>query len=358
MPIYIADLEERARDILPRSAWMFLKNGAYPEMTLRDNRDAFQRYKLRPRCLRRDVTARDLTATVLGRQVSLPFGIAPTGINKLIHPDGEIATAKAAETMGALYILSTSASIPMEDVATSSPNGMKWFQLYVMAAQDATEALIHRAENAGYRALVVTVDTPILGRREIELRQQFFLPDDIRMCHFEKPDASGERNLNTSVAAFNQGLTWQDLKWMKKVTKLPLILKGIMTAEDAQLAAESGIAAIIVSNHGARQLDGVPATIDVLPEIVRAVDGRCEIYFDGGITHGSDIFKALALGAQMVFVGKGILYGLACGGQQGVEKALSILRDELSNTMALMGCSSIKHIEKDMVIHQSLLPKL
>eukprot|EP00918_Siedleckia_nematoides_P049941 GHVU01109341.1.p1 GENE.GHVU01109341.1~~GHVU01109341.1.p1 ORF type:complete len:318 (+),score=22.85 GHVU01109341.1:92-955(+) len=280
----------------------------------------------------------------------------------MAHPEGEVATASAAAKMGVGYTLSTIATSSLEDVSQGAPDGLRFFQLYIYRDRDITLNLLRRAEKCGFNVLMLTVDTPFFGKRLADNRNKFKLPPHLKMANFESMDFKGsgvsqskkESGLNEYAnSLFDPSLTWKDLAWLKTVTKLPIILKGILTAEDALLAVSACVAGIVVSNHGARQLDTVPATIDALPEIVRAVNGRCEVYLDGGVRLGTDVFKALAIGAQAVFIGRPAVYGLACGGEEGVKKVLEILQEEFSTALAFAGCSNIADIKPDMVVHQS-----
>ncbi|CAN7995082.1 unnamed protein product, partial [Ixodes hexagonus] len=302
-----------------------------------------RRLRLRPRMLR-GVRNRDMTVTLLGRQrLSMPVGIAPSAMQKMAHSDGEEATAKAAENAGTVMILSTLSTTSLEDVRKAAPNAVLWYQLYVFQDRNLTRSLVKRAEQSGYSALVLTVDAPVFGRRVSDVRKRFSLPSNLKLANFNgteltslsSPTGSGLEAYANSL--FDQSLTWADVQWLRNITYLPVILKGILTAEDAVLAVRHGIPAIIVSNHGGRQLDGVASTIEVLPKIVRAVYGHMDVYLDGGVRQGTDVIKALALGAKAVFVGRPALWGLAYKGEQGVSKMLDIFREEIDRAMALMG---------------------
>ncbi|XP_054282740.1 uncharacterized protein LOC128999963 [Macrosteles quadrilineatus] len=356
----VDDFETFALSTLPKPAADYYSSGAEHGHTLGLNREAFRRLRIRPRMLI-DMTGLTMSTTVLGERVSLPIGIAPTAMQKMAHPLGECANAKAAGALGTIFTLSTIATSSLEELATDAPRTIKWFQLYIYKDREVTKRLVQRAENNGFKALVLTVDAPIFGIRYPDVRNQFCLPPHLRLANFVDEKATqinevkdNQSSLGAYVASlFDQGVTWDDVKWLKSITKLPIVLKGILTADDAIIAANLGVAGIQVSNHGGRQLDTVPATIEALPEIVRAVGDRCEIYFDGGVRTGTDVFKALALGARMVFVGRPALWGLTHSGQQGVERILNILKKELHTTMALAGCSSIEAITKSMVVHEN-----
>ncbi|KAG8224306.1 hypothetical protein J437_LFUL007246 [Ladona fulva] len=331
------------------------------------------RLRIRPRILR-DVSRRDLTSTVLGKRVAVPFGVSPTAMHRMAHPDGEVATARgklnqqitgmteAAEKVGAVFILSTLSTSSLEEVAEGAPNATKWFQLYIYKKRDLTRDLVARAEKLGYEALVLTVDAPVFGIRWADARNKFSLPPHLRLANFIGSDESqGVRNRGKKgsqlqayvTELFDQSLTWKDIGWLKSVTKLPLILKGILTKEDTEEALKYDVAGIMVSNHGARQVDGFPATIEALPEILKAVNNRCDVYLDGGVTQGTDVFKALALGAKMVFVGRPAIWGLAYNGEDGVKSVLEFIKNELDFTMALTGCATLEDIKPEMVVPAS-----
>jgi (S)-2-hydroxy-acid oxidase len=282
----------------------------------------------------------------------------------MAHPDGEIATARAAAKMNTAFTLSTIATTTMEEVAAAtSPGSLRIFQLYIYRERDITRQLVARAERAGFAALMLTVDTPFFGKRRDDNRNKFKLPPHLKMANFEGLDfnqtgvnqSNKESGLNEYASSlFDASLTWKDVDWLRSVTRLPIVVKGILSAEDAVEAVNHGVAGIIVSNHGARQLDTVPATIDVLPEIVHAVGGRCEVYMDGGVRTGTDVFKAVALGARAVFIGRPAIYGLAYNGEEGVRQVLQILQTELSSAMALAGCATVEDIKPSFIRHVSL----
>ncbi|NUP14247.1 MAG: alpha-hydroxy-acid oxidizing protein [Polyangiaceae bacterium] len=332
-------------------AYDYYRSGSDAEQALRRNVRAFRDYVIWYRVLV-DVAERDLSTTVQGFPVSTPILIAPTAYHKLAHPDGEIATARAAAELGTIYVASTLATTTLEEVAEST-SAPKWFQLYVHKDREFTASLVHRAEAAGYDALVVTVDTPLLGRRIRDEKNRFDLPNGLVMANLvaalaDRPDDSSL--LSSYVAQrHDASFTWADIGWLRSLSHLPIILKGIVRADDAARAAEAGVSGIIVSNHGGRQLDGSPATLDALPGVAQAVAGRCEVYLDGGIRWGEDIFKALALGARAVLVGRPVLWGLTVGGQAGVADVLRLLTNELSRVLALAGCPSVRGIDRTMV---------
>jgi 4-hydroxymandelate oxidase len=344
----VDDLEAIARERLPQMVFDYFAGGAADEWTLAENRRAFQRWILRPRVLV-DVTEVDLATTVLGQPVPFPIILAPTAFQRMAHPDGEMATARAAASLDALMVLSTISTTSLEDVAETGVHG--WFQLYVMTDRDFTADLVKRAHVAGYRALVLTVDTPILSRRLRDERNRFALPPGIEMANLRArlPDAEGSALFSFFMDRHDPGLTWDDVAWLRSLSPLPVLLKGIVTAEDAALAVDAGVDGIVVSNHGGRQLDWAPATLDALPEVVEASEGRVEVFMDGGIRRGSDVLKALALGARAVLVGRPYLWGLAAGGEPGVRRVLEILRDEMALAMALAGRRSVADIDRSLV---------
>jgi len=332
--VRLDEFEPLARERLHPASWAYYARGAWDEHTLRDNVVSWSRYRLRPRVLV-DVEGVDLRTTLLGREVAMPVGVAPAALHGLAHADGESATARAAADAGVLQVVSTVASRSIEEVAAAAPDGARWFQLYVQRERAVTRALVERAEAAGYSALVLTVDLPVLGYRD----------DVLRIAFDPGPDAYANlpgrtvRNaeLDEVLDLRSVGLTWETLADVRSWSTLPLVLKGILTAEDARLAVEHGAAAVWVSNHGGRQLDLVPAAVDVLGEVVHAVDGRVEVYVDGGVRRGPDVAIALALGARAVFTARPFLYALACAGEAGVAHALRVLREETERTFALLG---------------------
>lgn len=349
--VTVRDYERRASSLLSKMAYDYYRSGADAERALRRNVRAFRRWVIWYRVLV-DVAERDLSTTILGFPVSTPILVAPTAYHKLAHPDGEIATARAAAEVGTIYVASTLATTSLEDVAEST-SAPKWFQLYVHKDREFTESLVHRAESAGYEALVITVDTPLLGRRVRDEKNRFDLPPGLVMSNLvgamaDRPD---DQSLLSSYVAqrHDASFTWKDLAWLRSLSHLPIVLKGIVRADDAARAADLGVSGIIVSNHGGRQLDASPATLDALPGVVEAVGSRCEVYLDGGVRWGEDVFKALALGARAVLLGRPVLWGLAVAGQPGVADVLRLLTAELSRTLALSGCASVSAVDRTMV---------
>jgi 4-hydroxymandelate oxidase len=353
-PVNVLDFEPLARERLSGPAFDYYASGAEGEVTLRWNQDAYDRLSLHYRVLV-DVSRRDLSTVVLGRKVSMPVLVAPTAFHKLADPEGEAATAHAAGQAGTVMILSTLSNTPVEEVVAASA-GSVWFQLYVYRDREASRALVQRAEAAGCEALVLTVDAPLLGRRERDMRNRFQLPPGLSVENLlpagmgELPDAVRDSGLAAYFASLlDPSLSWKDLSWLSSITRLPVLVKGIVRPDDAVRAVEHGAAGIVVSNHGGRQLDTSPATIEVLEEIVAAVDGRLEVLIDGGVRRGTDVVKALALGAKAVLVGRPVLWGLAFGGSAGVGRVLEILRQEMDLAMALCGCPTVSDVGRGLV---------
>lgn len=342
----LADFEAPARDRLHPAAWAYYAGGGWDGLTIRDNLEAWRRYRFRPRVLV-DVSDIDLSTTLLGAPVSMPVGIAPAALHGLAHPDGELATVRAATGAGVVTVVSTVASRSVEEVARASGDGLRWFQLYAQRDRAVSRDLVQRAEASGYRAIVLTVDLPVLGYRDDVLRLGF---DPGTRAYGNLADrAAISGGLDDLLDMRSVGLTWDTLAEIRSWSSLPLVLKGILTGEDARLAVEHGATAIWVSNHGGRQLDRSPAAIDVLDEVVEAVDGRAEIYLDGGVRRGTDVVTALAMGARAVFTARPLLYALACAGEPGVAKALAILREETARAMALVGAPAIEDLCRDHV---------
>ncbi|CAN8325109.1 unnamed protein product [Cochlearia groenlandica] len=333
----------------------YFASGAEDQWTLQENRNAFSKIMFRPRVLI-DVSEIDVSATVLGFNISMPIMISPTAMQKMAHPHGmcELATARATSDAGTIMVLSTCATFSVEEVASTGP-GIRFFQLYFYKDRNVVRQLVKRAEEAGFKAIALTVDTPRFGRREADIKNKFALPLGLTLKNFEGLDLGEYNKSNDSGLALyaasqvDQSLSWKDIKWLQSITSLPILVKGVLTAEDARIAVEYGVAGIIVSNHGARQLDYVPATIMALEEVVTSVEGRIPVFIDGGIRRGTDVFKALALGASGVFVGRPSLYSLAADGEAGVGKMLQMLRDEFELTMALNGCRSLIEISRNHI---------
>jgi 4-hydroxymandelate oxidase len=339
----IAEFEAAARGRLDPVHYDYFAGGAQDEITLRENETAFQHLRLVPRVLRGS-DKRDLSIELLGTPSSMPILVAPTAFHRLAHPDGEPATARAAARAGTIMIVSMAATTAIEDIAAAAreaaPDPGLWFQLYLQPDLEFTEAIVRRAEAAGVKAFVVTVDSPVLGRRERDDRNAFHdLPPGLAVENLRNlgENRSGGNASHVREIVMSAGLNWDHIAWLRSKTKLPVLIKGLLHAEDARLAVHHGVAGIVVSNHGGRQLDTVPATIDVLPEIAAAVGGALPVLLDGGIRRGTDVVKALALGADAVGVGRPIVWGLAAGGREGVSEVLDLLRDDFDQALALCG---------------------
>jgi len=349
--ISLTDLEDIAHRRMEHMAWEYVEGAAADGISLRWNREAYERIRLDPRVLR-DVEKVDTRVNVLGLELAHPIVLAPTALHKLAHPEGELATARGAGKGEALMALSTLASSTLEDVMRAS-SGPLWFQLYVQKDKGYTAELVQRAETAGYRALVVTVDTPVDGARYRQQRVKFHLPAELDFANLRGLATEGGKKLDTEKGAFNnilpQRLTWKDVEWLQSLTKLPVLIKGVLDAEDAVLARKQGLAGVLVSNHGARNLDTVPASIDALPRITDAVGSDLTVLVDGGIRRGTDVLKALALGARAVLVGRPIFHGLSAAGAEGVERMLAILRRELEMAMALSGRAKIAELDRSVL---------
>ncbi|HSK14796.1 MAG TPA: alpha-hydroxy acid oxidase [Gaiellaceae bacterium] len=336
-PLNAAEYERVAEERLDRGLFEYIAGGAGDEATLAENVAAFGRVLLRPRTLV-DVSAATTATTVLGSEVSMPLLVAPTALQRLTHPDGEPGAARAAAAAGTVYCLSSLASVGPRELADAAPDCLRWFQLYWSHDRGFTRELLAAVSESGYRALVLTVDLPAAGRRERDLRNRFGLPLDLPMPNLPR-SLVGTDDFHTTLGEIvDSSLTWRDLEWLRSECALPLVLKGVLTAEDAVLAREHGVEGIVVSNHGGRQLDGAPAALDVLEEVVEAADGEAEVYLDGGVRRGTDTVKALALGARAVLVGRPVLWGLAAGGEAGVTAVLGLLREETLGALVLLGC--------------------
>jgi isopentenyl diphosphate isomerase/L-lactate dehydrogenase-like FMN-dependent dehydrogenase len=336
--VNVDDFEQAARERLEPGVYGYIAGGAGDEQTLRANAGAFARWELRPRILV-DVGSVTTATTVLETEIALPVLVAPTAFQRLADPEAEASTARAAARAGTVMILATLSSVTPAELAAAAPDGARWFQLYWSRDRGFTKGLVEAAVEAGFDALVLTVDLPVPGRRERDLRANFALPEDLPLPNLPVR-VQGEGFHTALHSAVDDTLTWRDLEWLRSVCSLPLVVKGILTAEDALLAVEHGAAAVVVSNHGGRQLDGVPATLEVLPEVVEAVGERVEVLFDGGIRRGTDVLKAVALGARATLSGRAVLWGLAAGGEESAGRVLSLLRDEIELGLKLLGCPS------------------
>jgi 4-hydroxymandelate oxidase len=354
MPIIcVEDLAEQARALLTPEVWDYIDGGAGAERTLRANRSAFDEVRLRPRVMI-DVSTCDTSTTLLGAPMRAPIGVAPVAYHRLVHEEAETATARGAA--GSLCVVSFFASRTIEEIAAAA-SGPLWLQLYWLRERATLVSLVGRAEAAGYRAIVLTVDTPQVGRRLRDMRNGFALDPSIRAANLD--DALTTRSYRreagrSAIAAhaahtFDASLTWADLDWLRGITRLPIVLKGILTAEDAARAVQSGVDAVVVSNHGGRQLDGAPASLHALVEVSAAVRGACPVIMDGGVRGGGDVFAALALGANAVLIGRPVLWALSVAGADGVGDLLDLLGDELAHTMALAGRPTLAAIDRSAV---------
>lgn len=339
-PITVADFESLARALLEPGAWDYYAGGAGDEISLTEAHAAWDRLRLRPRVLQ-NVGKPVLATEAFGMALAHPIIVAPTAAHDLAHAEAERATARGAADAGALLTLSTVSSVAMEEVAAVRPEAPRWFQLYAPSERDACRSLVERAAAAGYGAVVVTVDLPLPGNRDRDLRNGFVLHTGAHLPEDQPTDERGIIVLPT--------MTWDDLAWLRSVCRIPMIAKGILRADDALLAVEVGCDGIWVSNHGGRQLDTAVAGIDALPEIVDAVGQRALLVVDGGVRRGIDVLKGLARGADLVAVGRPVLWGLATDGAEGVRRVLEILRDELAMAMALAGCPAIGDITPDLI---------
>ena len=351
----LAEIEEAARERLGTMAYEYYVGGANDEVTVSENRSAFDRLALRYHVMV-DVSRRSTKTTVLGTPLEMPVLVAPTAFQRLACDDGELATARAAAAAGTVMILSTASTCSIEDVAAI--DGPKWFQLYVYSDRGLTKALVERAEACGMEAVVLTVDAPVLGRRERDLRNRFHLPSGIRLANVPSsgsvpmPTGHGESGLaNHFASGIDAILTWKDIDWLHSITKMPVLIKGIVRGDDAIQAVEHGVAGIIVSNHGGRQLDTAIASIRALPEVAEAVAGRAELLVDGGVRRGTDVMKALALGAAFVFLGRPFGFAAAIAGEAGVEHAVALLAAEIDRNMAMLGITNLAELDPSWLVH-------
>jgi isopentenyl diphosphate isomerase/L-lactate dehydrogenase-like FMN-dependent dehydrogenase len=378
--VNIADLRQMAQRRVPRAVFDYLDGGAEGEVTLRENCRAFEAITFRPRHAVA-VSDCDLRTRVLGTEISFPAILAPVGYSRLMHPDGEIAAARAAGEAGTGYILSTISGHKMEDVKAGT-KGFAWYQLYMVGGREVAEAAIERARKAGFSALVITIDTPVAGMRERDPRNGMaelmtgsvfaklpFLPELLahpgwlasflldggvpKLENVVVPGQGGMPMVDVGTALRKSVVTWEDIRWIRTIWPGPMVIKGILTGDDARRAVDLGAAAISVSNHGGRQLDGVSASIRALPEVVAAVNGQVEVLMDGGVRRGSDIVKAICLGARAVLIGRAYAYGLAAAGHDGVARALEILREDVERTLRLLGCASVAQLDSSYVESRS-----
>jgi L-lactate dehydrogenase (cytochrome) len=374
--VSIADFRPIARRRLPKAVFDYLDGGAEGEVTLRENCRAFEDITFRPRHAVVPDSC-ELCTRVLGFDLSLPFLLAPVGYSRLMHPGGEVAAARAAGAAGTAYILSTISGHKLEDVKAGS-SGPVFYQLYLMGGRGAAEAVIERARVAGFSALVVTIDTPVSGIRERDYRNGMkelisgsvleklpYVPELLShpawlIGYLRDGGLPGLPNViipgqgqmalvDINAALASAAVTWKDLRWIREHWRGPMVVKGVLTGEDARHAIDEGAAAVVVSNHGGRQLDGVPASLRALPEVVKAVNGQVEILMDGGIRRGTDVVKAICLGARAVLCGRAYAYGLAAAGEAGVVRAIEILRTDVERTLRLLGCSSVAALDRSYV---------
>jgi 4-hydroxymandelate oxidase len=348
----IGEFERRARDLLPEGAYDFFAGGAGAEDTVAANLSAWRELELRPHVLR-DVSAVDLSVEVLGTRLRAPLMVAPTATHRLAHPDGELATARAVAGTGSLFVISTRASATLADIAAAAPAAPRWFQVYVMRDRGWTAELAARARETGCSALVLTVDAPIVGTKLRTSQAAFEIPDEIWMVN-----RTVERSAEADSQDQDPSIGLEIIEWLRDVSGgLPVVVKGVLRGDDANACIEAGAAAIVVSNHGGRQLDGAVATARALPQVVQAVAGRAEVYVDGGLRRGVDILRALALGARAVMIGRPILWGLTCGGTDGVRAVLTGLDEQLREAAALAGAVNVEQITADLVVDTARRPE-
>jgi L-lactate dehydrogenase (cytochrome) len=374
--INVEDLRQAARRRLPRVVFDYLDGGAEAEVTLRENPRAFEKIFFRPR---QAVTFPevDMRTTVLGSTLSLPAMLAPIGYSRLLHPEGECGAARAAGSAGTGYILSTISGYKLEDVKAAT-TGPAWYQLYLLAGREAAELVIERARMAGFAALVVTVDTPVAGMRERDFRngmvplisgswisklpylpQMFLHPRWVSgylldggikpLPNVVIPGKGPMPLIDVGAALARTALKWDDFKWIREIWRGPIVVKGVLTGDDARRSMDAGASAVVVSNHGGRQLDGVRSGLHALPEVVTAVNGQIEVLMDGGIRRGGDIAKAICMGARAVLLGRGYAYGMAAAGEAGVRRAIEIIRNDLARTLKLLGCGSVKDLNASYI---------
>ena len=339
----LAEMEECAREVMPHVAYEYLASGAGDEITVRWNREAFDRIALLPRVLRNGDSP-DTSATLLGRKMSTPIMLAPTAYHRTLHPEGEVETARGAGAAGVTLIVSSASTTPVEEIARAASSPL-WFQIYVQSDRVFTLDVVQRAIEAGCEALCVTVDTPVLGARYRQKRAGFAIPDGVQTPHLTDTGSKGRAVMDPVRVP----LTWKDIEWIRSAVKVPLVLKGILHADDAEIAIETGADALIVSNHGGRNLDTVTATIDALPRVSAKVAGRIPLLVDGGIHRGTDILKAIALGANAVLIGRAYCYGLGICGAEGVKRTVTILRNELEMAMMLTGRRSLADVDRSVL---------
>lgn len=351
-PVRVADFQELAAAKLPKATYEYITTGSADEITLRENLAAFQRIRILPPLLT-GVANADASTTVLQEPIQLPIMLAPVAGQQMYHPQGALAAARAAADAGTVYGVSSSVGHSIEEVADAS-QGPKWFQLYVPKDRAVARRLVERAERVGYRAIIVTVD---MGEwKDADRRNRFALPKEVLVKHLRdigftqiSNAMSYQEVLDFNAQAWDLALSWDFFDWLRNITKLPLLIKGVLRKEDATKAVSLGLDGIIVSNHGGRRLDGMPATIEMLPEVVQAVGGRVEVFMDGGVRRGTDVLIALALGARAVLIGRPYAWALGADGEAGVRKVIELLRDELLNAMVATGCAKISDIRSSLL---------
>lgn len=351
-PVCVTDYEPIARQRMPHYAYEYVTGAAGDEQTTRWNREAYQKIRLRPSVMH-DVSKLDTRTELLGLKLDFPILLAPTAYHKTVHPDGELGTARGANAAGAAMVVSSFSTVAIEDIAKQTSHPL-WFQLYIQPDRGFTRHMIERAQDAGARALCVTVDTPVSGARNREQRANFKLPPGMELPHLKGLNSAAHGHLPTSeleiyTSILDPSLTWKEIAWLKSFAKVPVLVKGVLNPDDADLAIKEGVDGIMVSNHGGRNLDTVPATVDALPLVIEKVAGRVPVTVDGGIRRGTDILKALALGARAVLVGRPYLYALGAAGEQGVAGAINILHKELKMAMALTGRTNLAEIDKTLL---------
>ena len=352
-PVKLDDFEPVAQTILPQAIFDYIAGGAEDEASLRGNREAFARYRFRFKVLA-STPEPDLGCQLFGQRFRMPVHLAPTAIHRMAHPDGEAAAYRAASDAGVAFCLSTLSSVSIEDVAAAG-SGVRWFQLYMHPERAISASFVERAVDAGYGAILLTVDLPLAGRRERDIRNVFSLPEGVSYANLgglrSRATAAGLDPFAQDVnAQTHAGLSWGDLEWLVGKTSLPVIVKGVVRAEDARRAVEAGARGIVVSNHGGRQLDYAIASLDALPEVLEAVGSQVPVLMDGGVRRGTDVLKAICLGASGVLIGRPYLYALAIGGAEGVRTLLAMLRDEIEVSMTLLGVKALSELSPDLVV--------
>lgn len=362
LPVSTEEWEDRARKVLAAGPFDYIHGGAGAGDTMRANISAFKKYSIRPRICS-DISSRDVSITLFNKSITAPFLLAPIGVNSILHPDAERAPAKAAAELGIPYVLSNVSTISMEDISETMGNAVRWFQLYPPHDRELTKSLLKRAENEGYSAIIVTVDSTLLGWRESDLRNAYlpfltghgmgnYFSDPVFRSKLEKPPEEDVKAASKKALeeGNNTSFTWEELSFIRKHTTLPLLLKGVTHPEDAKLALIQGVDGIVVSNHGGRQLDGAISTLDALPAIADVVNNKVPILLDSGIRRGADILKALALGASAVFVGRPYAYALAVAGETGVREVIQNLIAEFELQLGISGISSVKDVNPSLLI--------